>query len=451
MDQYLIQRVLTMSENGSRGRNIPTSRISRFSKMSSLAARITGSVVAGGAIKLLSGERPALKSLVLTPANIKRITDQLATMRGAAMKIGQILSIDDGEFLPPELSAILARLRDDAEPMPKQQLQEVLDDAWGEGWKNNLLYFSYAPIAAASIGQVHKVILLDGTMLAVKVQYPGIRTSIDSDVDNVMGLVKLVGIIPEQANIQPLLEEAKAQLHDEANYHHEAKMLHTYSTLLKNDNRFICPKVDEQWTTDTVLAMTFLKGEPVAALESASQDLKDTMMTNLFELFFKEVFEFQCIQSDPNLANYLVNLETQQWILLDFGATRKVPNYLKQGYIDLINAANQQNNEAILVAAEDIGLIDDTATDAQLHIVLAMLNIACEPLHSAEGHNFSCADSATRLQEYGWALSMQEDFWQAPPADAVFVHRKLGGLYLLAKRLKATVNMKHTSYPIYWG
>lgn len=164
-----------MSEKNRQGKAVPTSRVSRFSKMGSLAARVTGSVLAEGAITLLKGERPKLSNLVLTPANITRIADQLASMRGAAMKIGQLISIDDGEFLPPELAEILGRLRDDADPMPKEQLQQVLDDAWGKGWKDKLLYFSYAPIAAASIGQVHKAILMDGTTLAVKVQYPGIE------------------------------------------------------------------------------------------------------------------------------------------------------------------------------------------------------------------------------------------------------------------------------------
>jgi predicted unusual protein kinase regulating ubiquinone biosynthesis (AarF/ABC1/UbiB family) len=409
--------------------------------MGSLAARVTGSVIAGGAAKLLSGQRPKLKDLVLTPSNIQRITNQLATMRGAAMKIGQLLSIDDGELLPPELSAILARLRDDAEPMPKQQLQETLDQAWGEGWNDNLLYFSYAPIAAASIGQVHKAILMNGTTLAIKVQYPGIRKSIDSDVDNVIGLIKLIGIIPDQANIKPLLNEAKAQLHDEANYQHEADMLREYASKLGDDGRYQCPEVIDSWTTENVLAMTFLKGEPISALESAPQATKDAMMTSLFALFFREIFEFQLIQTDPNLANYLVDLENHRWILLDFGATRSLPTSFANHYLSLVRAAKVKNDADMLQAAMNIGLVDATATDEQLSIILAMLHIACEPLHSEGGHNFAENDAALRLQELGWSLSFEQDFWQVPPADAAFLHRKLGGLYLLAKRLGATVDL----------
>jgi predicted unusual protein kinase regulating ubiquinone biosynthesis (AarF/ABC1/UbiB family) len=436
-----------MSDKDSKGRSVPSSRISRFSQLTGLATKVGGSVLKNSAVSLLSGKRPELKSLVLTPSNITRITNQLANMRGAAMKMGQILSIDDGEFISPELSAILARLRDNAEPMPKEQLQTVLDEAWGMGWKDELLYFSYAPIAAASIGQVHKAILMDGTTLAIKVQYPGIRKSIDSDVDNVMGLINLIGLIPKEANIQPLLEAAKHQLHDEANYDHEAKMLESYAKCIEYDPRFICPSIDKSRTSSSVLAMTFLKGVPLSALEQASQDVKNAMMSSLFDLFFKEIFEFQLIQSDPNLANYLVNLDTQQWLLLDFGATRPVPDALRDGYLFLIRAADSEDDDKMIQAAKNIGLLNDDVTETQLALVLNMLVIACEPLHSEKGYDFAKSDAATRLQDFGWNLSMKENFWQAPPADAVFVHRKLGGLYLLAKRLKVTVNMRQLLLP----
>ena len=188
-----------------KSRPIPSSRLSRMTRIGSLAGKIAGSVVSQGAAKLLSGQRPALSDLVLTPKNIQRITDQLATLRGAAMKLGQLISMDGGELLPPELSAILARLREDADPMPKAQLQAVLDSALGQGWQDKLLYFSYAPIAAASIGQVHKAITFDGETLAMKVQYPGIGDSINSDVDNVASIIKLSGLLPGSLDIKPLL------------------------------------------------------------------------------------------------------------------------------------------------------------------------------------------------------------------------------------------------------
>ena len=123
-----------------KGKAVPSGRLSRVFGLGTLATRIAGNVVSQGATQFLKGQRPALTDLLLTPTNIGRVTDKLATMRGAAMKLGQLISMDGGDFLPQELTDILARLRDDAEPMPKTQLIKVLNDSWGENWKNECLF-----------------------------------------------------------------------------------------------------------------------------------------------------------------------------------------------------------------------------------------------------------------------------------------------------------------------
>ena len=117
---------------------VPSSRLGRVSRLGFLATKVAGNVVAKGAEQWLKGEKPALSSLLLTPKNIANIADELASMRGAAMKLGQLISMDTGDFLPPELANILARLRDDADPMPKSQLVEVLNEAWGNDWQDKL-------------------------------------------------------------------------------------------------------------------------------------------------------------------------------------------------------------------------------------------------------------------------------------------------------------------------
>ncbi len=169
-------------------------------------------MVTEGAKQLAQGKRPNTKDLLLTPANIKRIADQLAHLRGAAMKVGQLLSMDTGDLINPELAYILARLRSDAVPMPAKQLSEVLTEQLGSNWKENFITFKFKQIASASIGQVHQAHADDGTPLAVKVQYPGISESIDSDVDNVTALLSIIGLIPKGVDYKGLLDEAKTQL-----------------------------------------------------------------------------------------------------------------------------------------------------------------------------------------------------------------------------------------------
>ena len=207
---------------------VPTNRITRFGKLASLATRVTGAMVTEGAKQFAQGKRPNAKELLLTPSNIKRVTDQLAQLRGAAMKVGQLMSMDAGDLISPELADILARLRADAAPMPAVQLAAVLSQELGADWKHHFIEFNFKPIASASIGQVHQAHLEDGTKLAIKVQYPGIKKSIDSDVDNVGTLLNLAGIIPKGVDYQGLLEEAKKQLHAEADYMLEAKLLEHY-------------------------------------------------------------------------------------------------------------------------------------------------------------------------------------------------------------------------------
>jgi predicted unusual protein kinase regulating ubiquinone biosynthesis (AarF/ABC1/UbiB family) len=192
-------------------------------------------MIAEGARRLASGERPRMSDLLLTPANAARVAGQLSHLRGAAMKLGQMISMDAGDILPPELSSILARLRDNAHHMPPQQLDKVLIGEWGAGWRRRFRHFQANPIAAASIGQVHKAELPDGRMLAIKVQYPGVASSIDADVDNVATLLSVSGLLPREFDIAPLLAEAKRQLHEEADYVRERDMLVRYRSLVRGD------------------------------------------------------------------------------------------------------------------------------------------------------------------------------------------------------------------------
>ncbi|MEM7212871.1 MAG: AarF/UbiB family protein [Pseudomonadota bacterium] len=158
-----------------------------------------------GLRQVARGQRPGFQDLLLTPGNIHRIANELARMRGAAMKIGQLLSMDTGDVLPAELAAIMARLRANADHMPPRQLKTVLTKAWGEGWLRKFESFDARPIAAASIGQVHRARTRDGRDMALKVQYPGVARSINSDVANVGALIKMTGLVPNGFDLAPIL------------------------------------------------------------------------------------------------------------------------------------------------------------------------------------------------------------------------------------------------------
>ena len=178
------------------GTAVPSGRLSRLMRVGQMATGVAGNVLLAGAREIMRGNRPKIGDLLLTPANAQKITRQLAQMRGAAMKLGQLISMDSGDLLPPEIAAILARLRSDAQSMPQRQLLAVLSANWGAKWQQRCVSFSMTPIAAASIGQVHRAMTLDGQDLAIKIQYPGVAKSISSDVNNVAALLRLSGLLP---------------------------------------------------------------------------------------------------------------------------------------------------------------------------------------------------------------------------------------------------------------
>ncbi|MFH4801404.1 AarF/ABC1/UbiB kinase family protein [Vibrio diabolicus] len=428
-------------------RSLPTHRISRFSKFASLATRVAGNVIAEGTKQIAKGNKPKAKDLLLTPQNIARLTDQLAHLRGAAMKLGQMLSMDAGDVLEPELADILSRLRSNADPMPAKQLNGVMESSLGTSWKAEFLSFNFKPIACASIGQVHQAYSDAGDNLAVKVQYPGIRKSIDSDVDNVGTLLKVVGLIPESVDYKGLLEEAKKQLHDEADYAREAQFAIRYHDALKEHPHFVVPKIHTESCSDSVLAMEFIDGVPIEHIEHYDQSTRDFVMHSLLELLFRELFEFKMVQTDPNFANYLYIESTRQIGLLDFGATREYSERFSAGYRQAFASVMNNDEQCLNDALEQIGFFSQTILPDQRQAILDLVKMACEPMLVDEPYDFKASGLAQKLREAGTILSMEQEYWHTPPADALFLHRKIGGMYLLAARIGAKVNIRQLVQP----
>jgi predicted unusual protein kinase regulating ubiquinone biosynthesis (AarF/ABC1/UbiB family) len=425
-----------------RGLSVPSGRISRLARFGGLASGIAGNMVVNGARELAAGRRPALGELLLTPANITRLTDELARMRGAAMKVGQLLSMDTGDMLPPELTAILARLRAEAHPMPPQQLKATLTAAWGADWLRRFARFDVRPIAAASIGQVHRAQTRDGRDLAIKVQYPGVRRSIDSDVDNVATLIRLSGLVPAAIDLAPMLAEAKRQLHEEADYAWEGEQLARFGALLADDPDYLVPAPHADLTTTGVLAMGHVGGVAVEALADAPQAERDHAMTLAIRLLFRELFEFHLMQTDPNFANYRYDLATRRLILLDFGATRAFPSGLVEDYRRLMRAALRDDRAAMREAAIAIGFFDAGTQARHAGQVVEMMAMAMAPLRGSGPFDFGDAAFMTRMREAGMALGAEKDFWHVPPMDALYLQRKFGGTYLLGARLRARVDVR---------
>jgi predicted unusual protein kinase regulating ubiquinone biosynthesis (AarF/ABC1/UbiB family) len=406
-----------------------------------MAGGVAGGMLAEGTRQLRDGKRPKARDMLLTPGNAKRVADQLATMRGAAMKVGQILSMDSGDFLPRELADILARLREDATYMPVDQLRLAMTEAYGEEWASLFYGFEVRPIAAASIGQVHRTVSPDGRDIVLKVQYPGVANSIDSDVDNIASLLRLSGLLPEGFDIQPLLEDAKKQLHDEADYLKEADFLHSFGERLSGDDRFVLPEVLPELTRRNVLAMTYVPGSPIETLAEQPREERDRVMSALLELMLLELFELRMVQTDPNFANYRYRADSGEIVLLDFGATRHFTARFVNNYRRLAAAALAGDHKRVAAAAEKLGYAVGDADSDYRRLILDLFLLALEPLRHEGPYDFGGSDMPARMSALGEEIAAHREFWQAPPTDAVYFHRKIGGMFMLATRLNASVDV----------
>ena len=426
----------------SHSRAVPGGRGARLSQFGRLAGGVAGGMLAEGARQLASGKRPRMRDMMLTPGNATRVADRLSHLRGAAMKLGQMVSMDAGDLLPPELAQILARLRDNAHRMPPQQLQRVLAAEWGKDWRKQFKLFDPRPIAAASIGQVHRAQTRDGRDLAIKVQYPGVRDSIDADVDNVATLLRVSNLLPRELDIAPLLALAKQQLAEEADYQREAEYLEKYAGLLAGEEGFIVPALHRDLTTTSVLAMDFVPGRPIETLAEESQEVRNAVMGRLIGLVLRELFEFGVMQTDPNFANYRVQPETGHLVLLDFGAARAVSPQIVESYREMLLAGLAQDRDAIREAAVSAGFLSRTAADKHRSRVDRMIDVIVAELGQAGPFDFGQRAFVGTVGEEGMAIARDHESWHLPPGEVLFVQRKISGTALLAARLKARVDVR---------
>ncbi|MEM8956962.1 MAG: AarF/ABC1/UbiB kinase family protein [Pseudomonadota bacterium] len=432
---------MTMFDDTVGGRTVPASQIARLTRLGALASGVAGSAAAEGFRSLARGERPAVRDLLLTPGNARRVADQLARMRGAAMKVGQLLSMETGELLPSEMTEILARLRSEAEFMPPRQLKSVLSANWGSDFVRRFERFDVRPIAAASIGQVHRARSRDGRDLAIKVQYPGVRRSIESDVDNVAALVRMTGLLPSGLDLAPLLAEAKAQLHEEADYNREAACLIRFGTLLRDAPEFVVPGCAPDLTTDSILAMDFAPGHAVEDVTLAEQAVRDRVATVLIDLVLRELFEFGLMQTDPNFANYRYDSASRRIVLLDFGATREVSLAVSEGYALMLRAGLADDQDGMTSAAHTLGLFDETTAPHHVAAMVEMTARVCAQFRAAGPYDFGRSTLPQDLRDAGLDLALDQSFTHIPPMDTLFVQRKLAGVFLLATRLRARVDL----------
>lgn len=424
-----------------RQRKVPSSRIGRMVSFGSLFAGVglgTVGELAKGHLGL--GGTTNIREAVLNPNNTERIVDTLCKVRGAALKIGQILSIQDSNIVSPQLAKAFERVRQAADYMPDWQVEKTLRNELGDEWRTRLKEFEMKPFAAASIGQVHRGELHDGRMVAVKIQYPGVGKSIESDIDNLVGILKLWNVFPPGMFIDNIVRVAKRELAWEVDYEREAEYTEKFQEMMAPHKGYKVPDVIRELTTSSILTTEFVPGVPLDKCFALDYHHRKIVGQRVMDLCIRELFEMRCMQTDPNWSNFLYDPESERLMLIDFGSTRFYTKEFIDNYVKVTMAAARKDRAEVLRVSEEMGFLTgfETKSMKEAHIDAVMI---LGEVFSCEGEfDFGKQDNTSRIVEL---VPTMVSHRLCPPPDEIYsIHRKLSGAFLLCSRLKIKLNCR---------
>jgi predicted unusual protein kinase regulating ubiquinone biosynthesis (AarF/ABC1/UbiB family) len=401
---------------------LPTQgRLSRFRKLAGLSAQLGADVLKNGA-KRLVGEEPEF----LSKAAAEKLVSTLGELKGAAMKLGQAVSMDT-ELLSPEVRQVIARLQNEAPPMPYEVVARVLREELGDTPEALFREFDRQPLAAASLGQVHRAVLHDGRPVAVKVQYPGIAETLAGDMDNLGVVVKTMSKASRLTDGTAYFRELREELLLETDYRREAELCTGFARSVARLPELKVPTVIPERTTGRVLTLELLQGRTlkdwVVSEPSASERFR--VARQLILAIYGPFFLHGEMHADPHPGNFMV-LEDGRLGLLDFGSIKRFsPRFVDANQRMFLHAVRLESMD-VLGLSREVGFISELPDAETIALIQEVLHIAGRPMRASPYDYAAC--TITRDMKLHFARNAARFLKIRPPAEAVMFFRSTGGL-----------------------
>lgn len=416
---------------------------------------VAGTQMAGHSVRNLfrSKQARAASDRKFYVAQAEYLADELGRLKGSVMKVGQMLSVYGQYFMPPEVIEVLQSLQDDSPPVAWEDLEPVVIERLGRK-RLAELDIDPEPLAAASLGQVHRARRrADGRELCIKIQYPGVAEAINSDINTLTRLVRLARLVPQGVELNSVMHEVREMIYREVDYVHELRMTREYAEHLAQDDRFVVPEVFPEYSTDRLLVTSYELGVHVRskAVASLPQARRDRLGQNALELFFAEFFDWGRVQTDPHFGNYRVRLSADgqdQLVLLDFGAVREFEPAFRQSYLDIVTGAYRGDADKVIDGAVGIGLLRPDSPQSVFDNFADVGFLMVEPFSEHPPARLVNEDGAYRWgdSDLPWRVSTAlsraaiSRWFRIPPREIVFLHRRLGGVFVLLTVLDAELH-----------